>query len=179
MVSVPSAYVPWTPLFMYPHKSKWAGKWTNDGHFSIMLCLGPCSKSNPRCPCFKEGGDVLGWRTGLWSTEDKVWGLMLMAAWRWGGDSSVTNDTFVALVNILMIAIKRSRIIQALQLTAMCVWKVPHGNRNGHTHALWMWCFSNSDFVAYVNSFMEPSDYDDVPLCKILYFVRDMGLYVK
>jgi hypothetical protein len=25
----------------------------------------------------------------------------------------------------------------------------------------------NSNFVAYVNIFMEPSDYDDIPLCKI------------
>jgi hypothetical protein len=33
----------------------------------------------------------------------------------------------------------------------------------------------NSDFIIKVNIFMEPSDYDEIPLHKILYFVRDMG----
>jgi len=26
---------------------------------------------------------------------------------------------------------------------------------------------------------MEPSDYDEIPLCKILYFVRGMGLLAE
>jgi hypothetical protein len=38
-----------------------------------------------------------------------------------------------------------------------------------------VWLQLNSDFVAYVNIFMEPSDYDDIPLCKELYCVRGMG----
>jgi len=32
------------------------------------------------------------WLTGLWSTQAKVEGIMLKAAWHWGGDSSVVND---------------------------------------------------------------------------------------
>jgi hypothetical protein len=31
---------------------------------------------------------------GLWSTEAKEWGIVLRAAWHWGGDSSVINDPF-------------------------------------------------------------------------------------
>jgi hypothetical protein len=27
--------------------------------------------------------------------------------------------------------------------------------------------------------FMEPSDYDEIPLCKVLYFVRSMGLLAE
>jgi hypothetical protein len=38
-----------------------------------------------------EGGNVLGQQTGLWSTEAKLWGIVLKAAWHWGGDSSVGN----------------------------------------------------------------------------------------
>ena len=32
------------------------------------------------------------WLTGLWSTQAKVEGTMLKAAWHWGRDSSVLND---------------------------------------------------------------------------------------
>jgi len=32
------------------------------------------------------------WVTGHWSTKAKVEGIMLKAAWLWGGDSSVVND---------------------------------------------------------------------------------------
>jgi hypothetical protein len=32
------------------------------------------------------------WLTGLWSTEAKVEGIVLRAAWHWGRDSSVVND---------------------------------------------------------------------------------------
>jgi hypothetical protein len=42
--------------------------------------------------------------------------------------------------------------------------------RNGESLTL------NSDFVTEVNIFMEPSDCDEISLCKILYFVRGMGL---
>ena len=35
------------------------------------------------------------WLTGLWSTQAKVEGIMLKAAWHWGSDSSVINDPFV------------------------------------------------------------------------------------
>jgi hypothetical protein len=41
-----------------------------------------------------EGGNVLGWQTGLWSTEAKVWGIVPKAAWHWGGGSIVTNNSF-------------------------------------------------------------------------------------
>jgi hypothetical protein len=32
------------------------------------------------------------WLTGLWSTQAKVEGIVLSAAWHWGRDSSVIND---------------------------------------------------------------------------------------
>jgi hypothetical protein len=35
------------------------------------------------------------WLTGLWSTEAKVEGIVLKAAWHWGSDSSVLNDPLV------------------------------------------------------------------------------------
>jgi hypothetical protein len=37
----------------------------------------------------------------------------------------------------------------------------------------------NSTFVAYRNMFMEPSDYDEIALYKILYFVIGMGLLAE
>jgi len=39
-----------------------------------------------------EGCYDTGWLTGLWSTQAKVEGIMLKAAWHWGRDSSVVND---------------------------------------------------------------------------------------
>jgi len=33
-----------------------------------------------------------GWLTGLWSTQAKVEGIILKAAWHWGSDSSVENN---------------------------------------------------------------------------------------
>jgi hypothetical protein len=35
------------------------------------------------------------WLTGLWSSQAKVEGIVLMAAWHWGSDSSVINDPIV------------------------------------------------------------------------------------
>jgi len=32
------------------------------------------------------------WLTGLWSTQAKVEGIVLKAAWYWGSDCSVVND---------------------------------------------------------------------------------------
>jgi len=32
------------------------------------------------------------WLTGLWSTQAKVEGIVLKAAWHWGRDCSVIND---------------------------------------------------------------------------------------
>jgi len=32
------------------------------------------------------------WQMGLWSTQAKVEGIVLKAAWHWGSDSSVVND---------------------------------------------------------------------------------------
>jgi len=39
-----------------------------------------------------EGCHDTGWLTGLWSTQAKVEGIVLKAAWHWGRDSSVLND---------------------------------------------------------------------------------------
>ena len=33
------------------------------------------------------------WLTGLWSTQVKVEGIVLKAAWHWGRDCSVANDS--------------------------------------------------------------------------------------
>jgi hypothetical protein len=36
---------------------------------------------------------------------------------------------------------------------------------------LGVWLQLHSDFVTFVNIFMESSDHEEIPLCKILYFV--------
>jgi hypothetical protein len=43
-----------------------------------------------------EEANVLGRRTGLWSTETKMWGIVPKAAWHWGGDNCVANKAFGA-----------------------------------------------------------------------------------
>jgi hypothetical protein len=40
-----------------------------------------------------EGYYDTRWLTGHWSTQAKVEGIVLQAAWHWGSDSSVLNDT--------------------------------------------------------------------------------------
>jgi hypothetical protein len=35
------------------------------------------------------------WLTRLWCTQAKVEGIVLKAAWHWGGDCSVVNDSLV------------------------------------------------------------------------------------
>jgi hypothetical protein len=54
------------------------------------------SKIKPQASSSQRRSNVLGWWTELWSTEAKVCGIMLKAAWHWGGDSSITNDPFGA-----------------------------------------------------------------------------------
>jgi hypothetical protein len=39
-----------------------------------------------------EGNYDTHWHAGLWSTQAKVEGIVLNAAWHWGRDSSVVND---------------------------------------------------------------------------------------
>jgi len=39
-----------------------------------------------------EGYNDTCWLPRLWSTQTKVEGIMLNAAWHWGSDSSVIND---------------------------------------------------------------------------------------
>ena len=39
-----------------------------------------------------EGCHDTSWLTGLWSTQAKVEGIVLEAAWHWSSDSSVAND---------------------------------------------------------------------------------------
>jgi hypothetical protein len=39
-----------------------------------------------------EGRYGTRWLTGLWSTQVKVEGIALKAAWHWGSDSSVVNN---------------------------------------------------------------------------------------
>jgi hypothetical protein len=38
-----------------------------------------------------EGSNETGWLMGLWSTQAKVEGIVLRAAWHWGRNSSVIN----------------------------------------------------------------------------------------
>jgi hypothetical protein len=74
-------------------------------------------------------------------------------------------------------AIKTRPVIQALQLTAL--WGGgAYGNRNDVIHPLSAYFKLNSDLVAYINIFMEPSDCDEVLLCEI-YFVRGMVLLME
>jgi lipid-binding SYLF domain-containing protein len=42
--------------------------------------------------CIPCRGLLLHTLMGLWSTQANVDGTVLMAAWHWGSDSSVTND---------------------------------------------------------------------------------------
>jgi hypothetical protein len=35
---------------------------------------------------------MICWLMGLWSTQAKVEGIMLRAAWHWGRDGSIVND---------------------------------------------------------------------------------------
>ena len=39
-----------------------------------------------------EGCYDIVWLMGLWSTQAKVEGIVLKAAWHWGSGSSVVND---------------------------------------------------------------------------------------
>ena len=39
-----------------------------------------------------EGYYVTHWPTGLWSTQAKVEGIVLKAAWYWGSYTSIVND---------------------------------------------------------------------------------------
>jgi len=41
-----------------------------------------------------EGYFYTHWLTGLWSTQAKVEGFVLKAAWHWGSDNSVVNNPF-------------------------------------------------------------------------------------
>ena len=41
-----------------------------------------------------EGYHNTCWLTGHWSTQVKVEGIVLKAAWHWGSDGSVINDPF-------------------------------------------------------------------------------------
>jgi hypothetical protein len=52
-------------------------------------------------------------------------------------------------------------------------------SKQPHTSFLSVWLELNSDFVTYVNIFMEPSNCDGILLCNILYFVRGMGLLAE
>jgi hypothetical protein len=40
-----------------------------------------------------EGYYDTRWLTGLWSTQAKAEGIVLKAAWNWGRDSSVVNES--------------------------------------------------------------------------------------
>jgi len=40
-----------------------------------------------------EGYYDTNWLMGLWSTQAKVERIMLKAAWHWGSDSSIINNT--------------------------------------------------------------------------------------
>jgi len=40
-----------------------------------------------------EGYEHTCWLVGLWSTQAKMEGIMLKAAWHWGSDSSIGNDS--------------------------------------------------------------------------------------
>jgi hypothetical protein len=47
------------------------------------------------------------------------------------------------------------------------------------TEKQWRTLQLNLSFVAWVNIFMGPSDHDEIPLCKMLYFGRGTGLLAE
>jgi hypothetical protein len=47
------------------------------------------------------------------------------------------------------------------------------------SHILLCVALAGLKFCHLRKHFMEPSDYDEIPLCKILYFVRGMGLLAE
>jgi hypothetical protein len=75
--------------------------------------------------------------------------------------------------------IKRNPVIQAPETTALLVGGVTWQLRQPHTSFECVLLYLNSDFVTYENISVEPSDYDEIPLCKILYFVRGTGLLAE
>jgi hypothetical protein len=73
----------------------WVTYWSSD----ISMRSGHRSSTPPKSKTRRprrRGSNVLGRRTGLLSTEAKVWGIMPKTAWHWGTDSNVANDPFRA-----------------------------------------------------------------------------------
>jgi len=48
-----------------------------------------------------EGYYYTCWLTGFWSTQAKVEGIMLKAAWHWDSDCSIVNDPLGELGTIV------------------------------------------------------------------------------
>jgi hypothetical protein len=72
-------------------------------------------------------------------------------------------------------------VLQALQLTALFVGGVKHKQKESVSVSVSVsvWLLMSSDFVAYLDIFMESSAHNEIPFCKILYFVRGMGLLAE
>jgi hypothetical protein len=125
-----------------------------------------------------EGGNILGRRKGLWSTEAKMWGIVPKAAWHWGGDSSVTKGPFGAPGNTpSYVCLPHS-------------WGSVGGDFNSPVLVGLIWTTRNRQeklakalsqfkFRHFGKHFMEPRDYDETPLCKIPYFARGKGLLAE
>jgi hypothetical protein len=60
--------------------------------------------------------------------------------------------------------------------TGSCLWEMPYGDRNNLTHPGECVALAELRFHHLSKRFMEQSDYDEILLCKAVYFVRGMGL---
>jgi hypothetical protein len=56
------------------------------------------------------------------------------------------------------------------------LWKVLRRRLISHTYPMWLWDFSLLKISSPGPVFMEPSDYYDVPINKVLYFSQSVGL---
>jgi hypothetical protein len=104
-----------------------------------------------------------------------VWGIVPKAAWHWGGDSSVANDPFGAPGST------RSYVCVTIAWgSADCDCSSSSGTNMNHKQSTGKMAKALVGFrFSRLKIFMEPSDYDEIPLCKVLYLARGTGLQAK
>jgi hypothetical protein len=56
------------------------------------------------------------------------------------------------------------------------LWKVPTRKRISHTYPMWLWGHSLLKISSPGPVFMEPSDFYDAPIFKVLHFIRSVRL---
>jgi hypothetical protein len=126
-----------------------------------------------------EGRNVLGQQTWLWSTEVKVWEIVPKVAWYWGGDSSVANNPYGAPGSTQSYVcfppawgFEGGDCLIPRFLWDVCGPQEIYRKKMAKAEA-------EFKFWSLGKFFMEQSDFEEIPLCKILYFVRGMGLLAE